>query len=134
MREPSNEGMEEKKTSNRRNGKMDNEMVIKEEKSIGQIIRENQNIKILFLDDLVKYCEDNKTLNKLNEEVAIVKNYKVMCELLKEEERTGNSKRSQQVEWKRYIDFERDGQRYIIKEISIMNYEVYLDNYTVTIK
>lgn len=27
-----------------------------------------------------------------------------------------------------------DGNRYIIKEISIMNYEVYLDNYTVTIK
>lgn len=27
-----------------------------------------------------------------------------------------------------------DGNRYIIKELSIMNYEVYLDNYTVTIK
>lgn len=96
---------------------MNNEIETKEEKTIGQIIRENHNIKILFLDDLIEYYENNKTLNKLNEEVAIVKNYKVMCELLKEEERTGNSKRSQQVEWKRYIDFERDGQRYIIKEI-----------------
>ena len=27
-----------------------------------------------------------------------------------------------------------DGNRYIIKELSIMNYEVYLDNYTTTIE
>lgn len=117
MREPSNEGIEEKKTSNRRNGKMDNEMVIKEEKSIGQIIRENQHIKSLYLDDLIRHYEDNKEINKLKEEVAVVKNYKVMCELLREEEKTGNAKRSQQVEWKRYFDFEREGQKYIIKEI-----------------
>lgn len=96
---------------------MKREISSKEEKTIGQIIRENQNVKILFLDDLIEYCENNKALNKLKEEIAIVKNYKVMCELLKEPEKSGASKRAQQVEWKRYIDFEREGQRYIIKEI-----------------
>ena len=96
---------------------MDNEIVIKEEKSIGQIIRENQHIKSLYLDDLIRHYEDNKEINKLKEEVTVVKNYKVMCELLREEEKTGNAKRSQQVEWKRYFDFEREGQKYIIKEI-----------------
>lgn len=94
-----------------------NELMKRETKSIGQIIRENQNIKTLYLDDLIEYYENNKTLNKLKETVAIVKNYKVMCELLKEFEKSGASKRAQQTEWKRYIDFEREGQKYIIKEI-----------------
>ena len=94
-----------------------NELMKRETKSIGQIIRENQNVKTLYLDDLIEYYEHNKTLNKLKEPVAIVKNYKVMCELLKEFEKSGASKRAQQTEWKRYIDFEREGQRYIIKEI-----------------
>lgn len=94
-----------------------NELMERETKSIGQIIRENQNVKTLYLDDLVEYYENNKTLNKLKEEVAIVKNYKIMCELLKEFEKSGASKRAQQTEWKRYIDFEREGQKYIIKEI-----------------
>ena len=96
---------------------MDNEIEVREGKSIGQFIRENQNIKALRLDRLIKHYEENKEINKLKEEVAVVKNYKIMCELLGEEEKTGNAKKSQQVEWKRYIDFEREGQRYIIKEI-----------------
>lgn len=95
---------------------MDNEM-IKEEKTIGQLIREEGAIDALYLNDLVNYYENNKTLNKVQEEVAIVKNYKIMCELLKEPEKEGNSKRAQMKEWKRYFDFEREGQKYIIKEI-----------------
>jgi hypothetical protein len=47
----------------------------------------------------------------------VVKNYKVMCELLDEEVKSGNSKKGQLSEWKRYFDWETDKQKFIITEI-----------------
>lgn len=49
--------------------------------------------------------------------VLEVKNYKIMCELLGEEEKTGNSKKAQTKEWKRYFDYIKEKQKYIIREI-----------------
>lgn len=86
------------------------------DRTVGQIIREEQE-EGLYLEDLIEYYNKEKKINELKEEITIVKNYKVMCELLKEEEKEGNSKKSQIKEWKRYFDFEREGQKYIIKEI-----------------
>ena len=93
---------------------MNEEEVSNIKNPIEKILKEEQT---LYLEDLIKYFQDNKTLNELKEEIVIIKNYKMMCELLREEEKTGNSKKSQNKEWKRYFDFEREGQRYIIKEI-----------------
>ena len=50
-------------------------------------------------------------------EGLIVKNYKEMCLLLGEEERTGNSKISQLKEWKRHFGFYKEGNKFIITEI-----------------
>lgn len=48
---------------------------------------------------------------------SIVKNYKVMCELLGEQVTTGNAKKAQLKEWERYFSFERQGQKFLIGEI-----------------
>ena len=50
-------------------------------------------------------------------EGLIVKNYKEMCKLLGEEERTGNSKISQLKEWKRHFGFYKEGNKFIITEV-----------------
>lgn len=47
----------------------------------------------------------------------VVKNYKVMCELLNEEITDGNSRKAQINRWKRYFDFHKEGQKFIIDEI-----------------
>ncbi len=46
-----------------------------------------------------------------------VKNYKFMCNLLGEAEKTGHSKKAQVKEWERCFSFERSGQKYIVTEI-----------------
>ena len=47
----------------------------------------------------------------------IIKNYKLMCHLLNEQEKTGKSKILQQENWKRYFDWERKGYKYTITVI-----------------
>lgn len=49
----------------------------------------------------------------------IVKNYATMCELLGEEVKTGrgNSKSSQEKNWKRFFGWEMDGQKYVVTDI-----------------
>ena len=46
-----------------------------------------------------------------------IPNYKKLCELLEEPVKDGNSKKSQQREWKRYFSYDREGNAYVIKEI-----------------
>lgn len=46
-----------------------------------------------------------------------VKNYKVMCSLLNESVTNGSSKQCQLRRWKRYFDFEKQGQKFIITEM-----------------
>lgn len=47
----------------------------------------------------------------------VVKNYKEMCRLLEEKEKSGASKRSQLNHWECYIHWVKDGHKFIIKEI-----------------
>lgn len=47
----------------------------------------------------------------------IVKNYKEMCKILREEEKTKAEKELQLEQWKGYFDFEIKGQKFIIKKI-----------------
>ena len=51
--------------------------------------------------------------NKL-EVGLVIKNYKKMCELLGEAIKTSNAKTAQENEWKRYFDWEKEGQNYRI--------------------
>lgn len=50
-------------------------------------------------------------------EGLIVKNYKEMCQLLDEKITDGNSKKSQLNNWKRYFDFQKDGQKFVILKV-----------------
>lgn len=59
-----------------------------------------------YLKDKITTSEDNS-----------VKNYKLMCEFLKEEEGTGNSRKAQINRWKRYFEFHKEGQKFVIDEI-----------------
>ena len=71
----------------------------------------------LDISQLQAYLDDNFSGNGDNDNFNVVRNYKVMCDLLHEEITSGNSKRAQVDRWKRYFDFHRDGQRYVIDEI-----------------
>lgn len=55
----------------------------------------------------------------------VVKNYKQMCELLQETITTGMAKKAQIKNWKRYFDFDREGQKFIINEIFDTPYPTY---------
>ena len=46
-----------------------------------------------------------------------IKNYKELCVLLDEEIKTGKAKQLQLKNWKRYFDWEKDGQKFIITDI-----------------
>lgn len=47
----------------------------------------------------------------------VVKNYKELCNLFGEELKTGKAKQLQLKNWKRYFDWEKDGQKFIIVDI-----------------
>ena len=47
----------------------------------------------------------------------IIKNYKELCNLFGEEAKTGKAKQLQLKNWKRYFDWEKDGQKFIITDI-----------------
>ena len=46
-----------------------------------------------------------------------VKNYKMLCELLEQEVKNGKSKKLQLEDWKRYFDWEKSGQKFIITDV-----------------
>lgn len=75
----------------------------------------NYNENNLDISKLQAYIEDNN--HERGEYFNVVKNYKVMCDLLDEEISAGDSKKAQINRWKRYFDFHRDGQHYVIDEI-----------------
>lgn len=47
----------------------------------------------------------------------VIKNYKELCRLLNQEVKSGKAKRLQLEEFKRYFDFEKSGQKFIITDI-----------------
>lgn len=62
--------------------------------------------------------ENNEVLNISSlTEGLVVKNYKEMCSLLGCQTNTGNGKKSQLKNWKRYFNYEKSGQKFIITEI-----------------
>lgn len=67
----------------------------------------------LNIDKLREYVQTNIETKEDN----TVKNYKLMCGLIGEDETTGNSKKAQLNRWKRYFDFYKDGQKFVINEI-----------------
>lgn len=84
-----------------------------------------QNERILKMK-YIDYNKNNLDISKFNEYVQAniemngdntVKNYKVMCSLIGEEVLNGASKKAQLNRWKRYFDFHKDGQRFVIDEI-----------------
>lgn len=50
-------------------------------------------------------------------EGLIIKNYKELCTLLKELTKTGKSKQLQLNDFERYFNYEKKGNKFIIKEI-----------------
>lgn len=67
----------------------------------------------LNIDKFREYIQTNIETNEDN----TVKNYKMMCELLNENITGGDSKKAQLNRWKRYFDFYKDGQKFVINEI-----------------
>ena len=73
----------------------------------------------------VDYTQNNLDISQLKEyftQKCEIKNYKEMCSLLKENVTDGNSKKAQINRWKRYFDFYKEGQKYIITEIYAVPY------------
>ncbi len=66
--------------------------------------------------DITKFKEYIKN-NVEEKEDNTIKNYKIMCQLIGEEECTGNSKKAQVNRWKRYFEFHKEGQKFFIDEI-----------------
>ena len=62
-------------------------------------------------DNLYKMVKNNLYVG------LVIKNYKLLCHLLNEEEKKANSKKAQEKEWRRFFDWEKQGQKYIIIEI-----------------
>ncbi|MBW9169750.1 hypothetical protein K2F43_00855 [Clostridium estertheticum] len=50
----------------------------------------------------------------------VIKNYKLMCELLDEDVKAGNSKKYQIIEWERYFKFHKQGNSFVIDEIYLV--------------
>jgi len=69
-------------------------------------------------------------INNINEiltEGMVIKNYKEACKLFGEIEKTGKSKQLQLDDWKRYFDFEKDGQKFVITYM-FLNEKEKIDN------
>lgn len=50
-------------------------------------------------------------------EGMVVKNYKEMCALLGEGEKDGNSKKAQIKNWNRFFSYEKQGQKFVIRDV-----------------
>ncbi len=68
---------------------------------------------------LHKDCEKNlKEIDTSSLEIGqIIKNYRHLCEMLGQDIKSGKSKKIQLEEFKRYFDFEKSGQKFIITDI-----------------
>lgn len=92
-----------------------------------ELVKETTGKMIYFLEFAYKkfYLEDSDAHDKLLKEIdtsrlvigMTLKNYKLLCEILGEEEKTGKAKQLQMQNWKRYFDWEKDGQKFIITDI-----------------
>lgn len=61
---------------------------------------------------------NESTIDTSNLKIGMtIKNYKQLCELLNQEVEFGNSKKSQLLEFERYFDWEKIGQKFIITDV-----------------
>lgn len=93
------------------------------------LVKEITGKFICLLESAVEYVdsENNNATNsnELEWEIdtstlvigMIIKNYKELCTILNEEAKTGKAKQLQLKNWKRYFDWEKDGQKFIIVDI-----------------
>lgn len=93
------------------------------------LVKEITGKFICLLEAAVEYVDsenDNVTNNNgLEWEIdtstlvigMVIKNYKELCTILNEEVKTGKAKQLQLKNWKRYFDWEKDGQKFIIVDI-----------------
>ncbi len=74
-----------------------------------------------MLDSREQVENENTTLREINTDKLVIgmvlKNYKELCILLGEETKTGKAKQLQLKTWKRYFDWEKEGQKFIITDI-----------------
>jgi len=68
------------------------------------------NVNII-IDELHELIKKNLYVTQ------VVKNYKIMCNLLNQEQKQGKSKILQLKEWSRYIHIEKDKQKFIVMDI-----------------
>jgi hypothetical protein len=47
----------------------------------------------------------------------VIKNYKELCKILNEPEKTGNAKKAQVIDWERYFSYTKEGTKFIINKI-----------------
>lgn len=74
----------------------------------------------------------------------VIKNYPSFCKLVKEQECAGNSKIAQLKEWQRYLNFHKEGNKFVIDDIYEYplprkdnrggNYSVYSDYIKILVK
>ena len=86
----------------------------------GMVVMKNEEIKALSVipQDIIKSESENEILDvSVLTEGLVVKNYKSMCSLLNCTICDGNSKKSQLKNWRRYFNYEKSGQKFIITEI-----------------
>lgn len=78
------------------------------------------------LEEFSGYIKEQKSgLSKIDNAInvsalttgMVVKNYKILCGLLGQEVKDGKSKKLQLEDWKRYFDWEKSGQKFIITDI-----------------
>lgn len=85
---------------------------------------------ICLFEEARKLFDSSSVNNNTNKDVSIyeidtsafvigmvIKNYKELCAILNEETKTGKAKQLQLKNWKRYFDWEKDGQKFIIADI-----------------
>lgn len=93
------------------------------------LVKEITGKFICLLEAAVEYVNsennDGTNNNELEWEIdtstlvvgMVIKNYKELCAILNEEAKTGKAKQLQLKNWKRYFDWEKDGQKFIIVDI-----------------
>lgn len=92
-----------------------------EKAAIGRFIEMLELVNERFFEDTNKnnvsdYKSDSIDVSKLTIGIAI-KNYKELCKILGQEIKTGKAKQLQIENFKRYFDFEKSGQKFIITDI-----------------
>lgn len=75
-------------------------------------------VLLIYTDYIQNTLDISKLKSYIQNQSNIIKNYKIMCELLNEKVSEGGSTKKAQINrWKRYFEFHKNGQKYIIDKI-----------------